>query len=156
MIWLELFLLNTLFFRKSPLSLCPLNERLIVYFVLLSLLFTVYYKSRTVLFQQNQLFQSSKVPVCTSCDRESEFRPLNVANSPSRIYVLTGRNFHSPVSPRNIQTRTVNHSWALNLPFWILNIIGMLCVSPIAGNSFWKSFWTRIISKTSFLCVMNM
>lgn len=39
---LKLFLLNILFFRKSPLSLRSLNERLIVRFILLSLSFTVY------------------------------------------------------------------------------------------------------------------
>lgn len=40
---LKLFLLNILFFRKSPLSLRSLNERLIVRFILLNLSFTVYY-----------------------------------------------------------------------------------------------------------------
>ena len=43
---------------KSPLSLCLLNERLIVYFVLLSLLFTAYKKVENCAFQQNPAFPS--------------------------------------------------------------------------------------------------
>ena len=96
---------------------------------------------------------------CTSfCDSGVFWNDMNALRSSSifALHNLTGRYFTLLVSPKNILTRTVNYWWALNLQSWILNFTGMHCVSPTAGNSFWKSFWTGIILKTSFLCVMNM
>lgn len=118
----------------------------------LSRSFTVYKKSKTVSFLLNQLFQSSRVSVCTSCDREIKFWPLNVLNSPSRIDVLTGRGIFPPVSPRNILFWTPL-KWTNQIT---KKYIGTLCVLPIAGSLLWKSFWTGIISKISFRCVMSM
>lgn len=114
--------------------------------------FTAYKKSKTVFLLLNQLFQSSRVSVCTSCDRESKFWPLNVLNSLSRINVLTGRGVFPPVSPRNILFWTPL-TWTNQIT---KKYIGTLCASPIAGSLLWKSSWTGIISKTSFRCVMSM